>query len=157
MDVQQLGMNSPLLLAASTGNETIARLLLERGANINARNLKQHDAVFMSVVYGHVSKGLFNYACMNVSVFLFFLLYVFLCMYVCMYVCMHISCICVYDAEILNCRDERVCFYMLESIYMCMYVCMYAGLPWLLQLLNARGLDLNRSDGEGFFEKRLTF
>eukprot|EP01035_Chromulina_nebulosa_P025060 gene25060-32674_t len=54
---EQLGMNTPLLLAASTGNETIARLLLERGASINARNLKQHDAVFMSVVYGHVSKG----------------------------------------------------------------------------------------------------
>ena len=121
VDVQQLGMNSPLLLAASTGNETIARLLLERGANINARNLKQHDAVFMSVVYGHVSKGLFNY----VSVSCFFSQYVFLCMYVCMYVCMHISCICVYDAEILNCRDERVCLCMLESIYVCIYVYMY--------------------------------
>ena len=91
MDVQQLGMNSPLLLAASTGNETIARLLLERGANINARNLKQHDAVFMSVVYGHVSKGLFNYVCMNVSVSCFFSQYV--CMYVCMYAYLMYMCV----------------------------------------------------------------
>ena len=57
MDVLQEGLNTPLLLATSTGNETIARLLVERGARISARNRKEHDAVFMSVVYGHSSKG----------------------------------------------------------------------------------------------------
>lgn len=57
VDLRQGGLNTPLLLAASTGNETIARLLIERGALIYARNQKDHDAVFMAVVYGHASKG----------------------------------------------------------------------------------------------------
>lgn len=51
-------MNSPLLLAAAGGHETVARLLLERGADITLRNVKGHDAVFMAVLYGHATKGL---------------------------------------------------------------------------------------------------
>ncbi len=52
------GVNTPLLLAAACGYENIARLLIERGADIYARNQKDHDAVFMAVVYGHASKGM---------------------------------------------------------------------------------------------------
>jgi ankyrin repeat protein len=58
VDILQKGMNSPLLLAAAGGHETVARLLLERGADISLRNVKGHDAVFMSVLYGHATKGL---------------------------------------------------------------------------------------------------
>ena len=88
VDVKQLGLNTPLLLAASAGNETIARLLLERGASIHARNLKQHDAVFMSVVYGHVSKG--RYVCMYVcAVCMYDLHFMYICMYVICVVCMY--------------------------------------------------------------------
>jgi ankyrin repeat protein len=81
VDALQKGLNTPLLLAAvsPTGSETISRLLIERGADLSARNLKDHDAVFMAVLYGHASKGL----------------------------------------------------------------------PWLLQLLNTKGLDLNAPDGAG--------
>jgi ankyrin repeat protein len=81
VDALQKGLNTPLLLAAvsSTNSETLCRLLIERGADLTARNLKDHDVVFMAVLYGHASKGL----------------------------------------------------------------------PWLLQLLNAKGLDLNAPDGAG--------
>ena len=81
VDALQKGLNTPLLLAAvsNTNSETLCRLLIERGADLTARNLKDHDVVFMAVLYGHASKGL----------------------------------------------------------------------PWLLQLLNAKGLDLNAPDGAG--------
>ena len=53
---------------------------------------------------------------------------------------------------VLSHMGQNVCMYMYVCMYVtCMYVCMYVGLPWLLQLLNARGLDLNRSDGEGMY------
>ena len=81
VDALQKGLNTPLLLAAlaPTNSEILVRLLIERGADITTRNLKDHDVVFMAVLYGHASKGL----------------------------------------------------------------------PWLLQLLNAKGLDLNAPDGAG--------
>ena len=81
VDALQKGLNTPLLLAAlaPTNSETLVRLLIDRGADITTRNLKDHDVVFMAVLYGHASKGL----------------------------------------------------------------------PWLLQLLNAKGLDLNAPDGAG--------
>lgn len=81
VDALQKGLNTPLLLAAVSKNnsENLCRLLIERGADLTARNLKDHDVVFMAVLYGHASKGL----------------------------------------------------------------------PWLLQLLNAKGLDLNAPDGAG--------
>eukprot|EP01032_Pedospumella_encystans_P013468 gene13468-15505_t len=81
VDALQKGLNTPLLLAAlaPTNSEILVRLLIDRGADITTRNLKDHDVVFMAVLYGHASKGL----------------------------------------------------------------------PWLLQLLNAKGLDLNAPDGAG--------
>lgn len=81
VDAYQKGLNTPLLLAAVSNNnsETLVRLLLERGADLYARNMKDHDIIFMAVLYGHSSKGL----------------------------------------------------------------------PWLFQLLNSKGLDLNAPDGVG--------
>lgn len=58
VDVVQKGLNTPLLLAVAAGHDTVARLLLERGASMRKRNLKDFDALFMAVVYGHSSKGL---------------------------------------------------------------------------------------------------
>ena len=60
MDALQKGFNTPLLLAALApiNSETLVRLLIERGADINTRNLKDHDVVFMAVLYGYASKGL---------------------------------------------------------------------------------------------------
>jgi hypothetical protein len=52
------GLNTPLLLAAAKGFETICRMLLDKGADPSMRNLRDRDAVFMAVVYGHSSKGL---------------------------------------------------------------------------------------------------
>jgi hypothetical protein len=46
------------LLAAARGHDTVARLLIEKGADPSQRNLRDRDAVFMAVVYGHASKGL---------------------------------------------------------------------------------------------------
>ena len=60
VDALQRGLNTPLLLAALApiNSETLVRLLIERGADITTRNLKDHDVVFMAVLYGHASKGL---------------------------------------------------------------------------------------------------
>ena len=58
VDLMQKGWNSPLLLAAASGRETLARLLIDRGASVYVRNHKGHDVVFMSVLFGHASKGL---------------------------------------------------------------------------------------------------
>jgi ankyrin repeat protein len=79
VDLMQKGCNSPLLLAAAGGQETLARLLIDRGASVYTRNHKGHDVVFMSVLFGHATKGL----------------------------------------------------------------------PWLIQLFNSKGLDLNRVDSQG--------
>ena len=61
-----LGLNSPLLLAAAYGHDTVARILIgyplsslstfpltfstEKGADPMIRNLRDRDAVFMAVV-----------------------------------------------------------------------------------------------------------
>jgi ankyrin repeat protein len=79
VDCIQGGINTPFLLACAAGHDTLARLLVDRGAFVRARNHKDQDAVFMTVVYGHASRGL----------------------------------------------------------------------PWILQLLNAKGLDLNECDCTG--------
>lgn len=57
-DFRQKGGNTCLLLAATQGLDGISRLLIERGGDVMARNHMDRDAVFMSVVYGHASKGL---------------------------------------------------------------------------------------------------
>lgn len=79
VDVMQKGMNTPLLLAAASGDENICRLLIDRGADLNTLNHRGFDAVFMAVLCGHQAKGL----------------------------------------------------------------------PWLLQLLHTKGMDLNRTDRSG--------
>jgi ankyrin repeat protein len=52
------GLNSPLLLATARGHDTVARLLIEKGADPCLRNLRDRDAVFMAVLFGHSCKGL---------------------------------------------------------------------------------------------------
>jgi hypothetical protein len=53
-----MGSNTPLLLAAARGHDSIVRILLDRGANVRAVNRRERDALFMAVVYGHSAKGL---------------------------------------------------------------------------------------------------
>ena len=52
------GLNTPLLLAAACGHDETVNLLLERGADSAIRNMKDRDALWMAVLYGHRSKGL---------------------------------------------------------------------------------------------------
>lgn len=54
------GLNSPLLLAASRGHAEAVAILLDHGANPTVRNIKDRDALFMAVLFGHRSKGLIN-------------------------------------------------------------------------------------------------
>ena len=56
--MDEIGQNTSLLLAAARGNDTLARLLLEYGADVFARNSQDRDSVFMAVVFGHAAKGL---------------------------------------------------------------------------------------------------
>ena len=58
IDRIQGGMNTPFLLACCKGYDSICRMLLDRGADLYARNVRDCDAVIMAVVYGHASKGL---------------------------------------------------------------------------------------------------
>lgn len=58
IDRIQGGMNTPFLLACCRGYDSICRILLDRGADLYARNVMDCDAVIMAVVYGHASKGL---------------------------------------------------------------------------------------------------
>jgi len=58
VDVLNSGLNSPLLLAGSRGNDDVLRLLIDRNADVNIRNLKDRDALFMSVLYAHSAKKL---------------------------------------------------------------------------------------------------
>lgn len=58
IDFLNCGLNSPLLLAAAFGYEQIMFCLMNRGADINMRNLKDIDVLFMLVLYGNHSPGL---------------------------------------------------------------------------------------------------
>ena len=51
VNVIQGGLNTPFLLACSIADDSIARLLIERGAVIRLRNHQDEDAVFLAVVY----------------------------------------------------------------------------------------------------------
>lgn len=57
-DRLQGGMNTPFLFACCRGFDTLARLLLDKGADLHARNVKNCDAVVMAVVYGHACSPL---------------------------------------------------------------------------------------------------
>lgn len=52
------GLNSPLLLASALGNKNIIVLLLEYGANVYTRNLKDYDCLLMLCIYGSYSNDL---------------------------------------------------------------------------------------------------
>jgi len=51
------GLNSPLLLAAIAGNADIFIFLVERGADVLLRNLKDRDALFLIVMYANNNRG----------------------------------------------------------------------------------------------------
>jgi len=53
IDALNNGLNSPLLLAAIAGNADIFIYLVERGADILTRNLKDRDALFLIVMYAN--------------------------------------------------------------------------------------------------------
>ncbi len=46
------GLNSALLLAAAFGHRDVVFCLLDHGADMNLRNLKDHDCLMMSVTHG---------------------------------------------------------------------------------------------------------
>lgn len=54
------GLNSPLMIAASQGHDQIVSRLLELGADLNVRNIKDRDALYMAVLYADSSSSLFN-------------------------------------------------------------------------------------------------
>jgi hypothetical protein len=60
VDILNNGLNSPLLIAASKSYDNIIRVLLDNGADVTLRNLKDRDALFMAALYGHRSKGFAN-------------------------------------------------------------------------------------------------
>ncbi len=51
------GLCSPLLISSITGNADIFVLLVERGADIHLRNLKDRDALFLIVMYAHNNRA----------------------------------------------------------------------------------------------------
>ncbi|KAI9764162.1 MAG: hypothetical protein M1840_008644 [Geoglossum simile] len=46
--------DTPLLRAAEKGHETVARLLLEKGADLNAKTLDGKTALHLAAENGHV-------------------------------------------------------------------------------------------------------
>ena len=54
------GLTSPLMLAASHGHDIVFMRLLELGADVNSRNIKDRDALFMAVLYAGRKPGLLN-------------------------------------------------------------------------------------------------
>ena len=60
IDVMNSGLNSPLLLAAAMGHAEITFLLIERGADVHLRNLRDMDCMYMSVLFGCTSTDLYD-------------------------------------------------------------------------------------------------
>jgi hypothetical protein len=54
------GLNTPLMLAASRGQDNVVLNLIAHEADIHVRNLKDRDALFMAVLYAEQSVGLYN-------------------------------------------------------------------------------------------------
>jgi len=57
IDALNNGLNSPLLLAAIAGNADIFIFLVERGADVSMRNLKDRDALFLIVMYANNNRS----------------------------------------------------------------------------------------------------
>lgn len=55
VDVLNSGLNSPLLIAAGFGYRDIIFYLLDRGADIHLRNLKDYDCLLMLLLFGAFS------------------------------------------------------------------------------------------------------
>ena len=58
LDILNSGLNSALHIAASQGHNATVQYLLDRGADIRSRNLRDRDALFMSVLYCRREKKL---------------------------------------------------------------------------------------------------
>lgn len=57
-ELPQRGLNTCLHLAATRGYDDLVRLLIDYGANIRSRNAEGRDVLYMSVIFGHATKGL---------------------------------------------------------------------------------------------------
>ncbi len=53
IDALNNGLNSPLLMAAAAGHADVFIFLVERGADVFLRNLKDRDALYLIFIYAH--------------------------------------------------------------------------------------------------------
>jgi ankyrin repeat protein len=60
LDCMNSGLNSPLLLASAMGHADITFFLIERGADVHVRNLRDMDCMFMCVLFGCTSTDLYD-------------------------------------------------------------------------------------------------
>ena len=60
LDPMNSGLNSPLLLASGMGHADITFYLIERGADVHCRNLRDMDCMFMCVLFGCTSTDLYD-------------------------------------------------------------------------------------------------
>ena len=57
-DVFNIGLNTPLMITASRGFYDVFNVLLSYNVDINVRNLKDRDALWMAVLYGYKCRAL---------------------------------------------------------------------------------------------------
>lgn len=60
VDVMNSGLNTPLMLASAMGHADITFYLIEMGADVHYRNLRDMDCMYMCVLFGCTSTDLYD-------------------------------------------------------------------------------------------------